>query len=156
MPPKKRQKILFDSDDIVLAGLRKTHTGKRILLKATDIYKNSVVPRGEENYLFQYSVTTINGDCKTATIQFDERYIDDGGHKFINYPAIDDEDDTISNYSLKRIEDDHKEYNVHLGRGNKIINDEKAVKLEAEEAAKVQASDDISDLRIKFGETVTD
>ena len=46
----------FGNNAFLLASLRKTHIGKRILLRAKDIY-NGTVPNGEEAFLFQYSVS---------------------------------------------------------------------------------------------------
>jgi len=75
----------FGNNAFLLASLRKTHIGKRILLRAKDIY-NGNVPNGEVVFLFQYSVSQVNADCKTATIDFDERCIVEKGDMFQNYP----------------------------------------------------------------------
>lgn len=77
----------FGNNAFLLASLRKTHIGKRILLRAKDIY-NGTVPHGEEAFLFQYSVSQVNADCKTATIDFDERCIVEKGDMFQNYPNL--------------------------------------------------------------------
>ena len=54
------------------------YKGKRILL-STSIY-NFKVPREEEGtMLFQYSVGVVNNDFKTATIEFDQKCIKEGG-----------------------------------------------------------------------------
>ena len=69
----KTQSLLaqtFGNNSFLLSSLRKTHTGKRILLRAKDIY-DGTVPDGEEAYLFQYYVSHVNADCKAATIDFD-------------------------------------------------------------------------------------
>jgi hypothetical protein len=60
--PRKKPKtqsslaLTFGNNAFLLSSLRKTHTGKRILLRAKDIYSGTV-PAGEEAFLFQYSVS---------------------------------------------------------------------------------------------------
>ena len=86
-------------------------------MKASKIYCNGPVPEGEEEYLFQYSIASINIDCKTAVIIFNEQYVLDGGYKFYNFAITnDDEEPSIPNYSLSLLDDDHKIYNKHPGR----------------------------------------
>jgi hypothetical protein len=51
------------------------------LLQAKAIY-NGTVPDGEEAHLFQYSVQNVINDCKTATIDFDEKCIVENGDFF--------------------------------------------------------------------------
>ena len=60
-----------------------------------------MVPEGEEAHLFQYSVKNVNYDCRTATIDFDEKCIVENGDTFQNYPNFVDEDTTIGDYKLK-------------------------------------------------------
>ena len=85
--PRKKPKtqlslaLTFGNNAFLLSSLRKTHTGKRILLRAKDIY-NGTVPDGEEAHLFQYSVINVNNDCKMATIDFDEKCIVENGDSF--------------------------------------------------------------------------
>jgi hypothetical protein len=77
--PRKKLKtqsslaLTFGNNAFLLSSLRKTHTGKRILLRAKDIYSGTVP------YLFQYSVSQVNVDCKTAIIDFDEKCIVEKG-----------------------------------------------------------------------------
>ena len=72
--PRKKPKtqsslaLIFGNNAFLLSSLRKTHTGKRILLRAKDIYSGTV-PAGEEAFLFQYSVSHVNADCKIQTWQ---------------------------------------------------------------------------------------
>ena len=73
MPPKKKQRMLFHSSDVIRSGLQKSHGGKRILLKASLIYSKGNIPAGEKHYLFQYSIRTINSDCSTSIMDFDKR-----------------------------------------------------------------------------------
>ena len=67
------------------------------MLRAKDIY-NGNVPNGEVKFLFQYSVSQVNADCKTATIDFDERCIVEKGDMFQNYPNLGDEDSYIETW----------------------------------------------------------
>lgn len=154
MPPKKKQRMLFHSSDVIRSGLQKSHGGKRILLKASLIYSKGNIPAGEKDYLFQYSIRTINSDCSTSIIDFDERYVVEGGHEFLNYPNIDpgDEEPSIPNYQLESIIDDHELYNTHLGRGNKIKNDIMEARRVEDETLKVWAVDDLMDIMKKMGE----
>ena len=84
---KKTKKVqrpfnLHPTTALLLEGLRKAHTGKRILLTSKALFKTNRIPEGEENYLWQYHIYEVNGDGKTAEIEFDERYIEEGGHTF--------------------------------------------------------------------------
>ena len=122
------------------------------VLKAYKLYSgNGKIPEGEEDYLFQYSVVKVNPDCRTAVVEFNSQYVIEGGYKFHNYTITDDDEDTdIPDYSLSHLEEDHEAYNEHLGRGNKIINDQEHAKRKAEEAAVVRVATDVSDLKAKF------
>ena len=56
-------KLLVDSQ-------KKFFEGRRLLLKSKNIYKNkNDIQDGEEDYLWLYSVTTVNdADCTLATL----------------------------------------------------------------------------------------
>ena len=139
----------FGNNAFLLASLRKTHIGKRILLRAKDIY-NGTVPHGEEAFLFQYSVSQVNADCKTATIDFDERCIVEKGDMFQNYPNFRDEDTSIQDYKIEMLNDDHELFNAHLGRVNKHENDIRESKKKREQDEKVRYTDDVQDMDDKF------
>ena len=65
----------------------------------------------------------------------------DGGYQFHNYAITnDDEEPSIPNYSLSLLDDAHEIYNEHLGRGNKIGNDQHHAKCKADEEAIVRRS----------------
>ena len=136
------------SNELLKAGLQKAHEGKRLLLSSRSIYQPGEILEGEENSLWQYSVVSINDNCKTAVIEFDERYIEEGGDQFLNHANVEDDDEgmTIKNYKLEGLKDDHEQFNVHLHRVNKAINDLKDAKLKEEEAKKIRACDNIDDL----------
>ena len=68
---KKTKKVqrpfnLHPTTALLLEGLRKAHTGKRILLTSKALFKTNRIPEGEENYLCQYHIYEVNGDGKTA------------------------------------------------------------------------------------------
>lgn len=158
-PKAKRQKRInqqtinstaFNNDKAVRDGLTQTHKGKRVLIQASRMYRNDPIPEGEEEYLFDYSIVSVNDDCKTAVIQFNEQYIIQDGYQFQNYALVDEEEESLKNYSLSHLDDDHEAYNTHLGRGNKIINDQEQAKRKEEEAATMRDGNDVSDLKGKF------
>ncbi len=61
--------------------------GKCILLKALDIYGGcGKVPPGEEDFLFQYHLASINNDCKSGLLHYDEKCIKNGSDRFTSYP----------------------------------------------------------------------
>ena len=124
-------------------------------MKAAKIYCHGPVSEGEEEYLFQYSIVSINPDCKIAVINFNEQYVIDGGYKFYNYAIIDDDKEpSIPNYSLSLLDNDHKIYNTHLGRSNTIVNDQQHAKHKADKEAIVRDGNSISDLKAKFDERI--
>jgi hypothetical protein len=139
----------FGNNAFLLSSLRKTHTGKRILLHAKDIY-NGTVPDEEEAYLFQYFVSHVNADCKTATIDFDEKCIVEKGDMFQNYPNFGDEDTSIQDYKIEMLNDDHELFNAHLGQVNKRENDLKERQRKREQDEKVGSTDDIQDVDDRF------
>ena len=69
-------------------GLETLHGGKHILLKAEEILGAGNVPAGQEKYLYQYHIYQINEDCKTAIIEFDEKYVEEGGYHLVNFPNL--------------------------------------------------------------------
>ena len=82
-------------------GMETHHGGQRILLKAEEIWGAGNVPAGQEKYLCQYHIYQINEDCKTAIIEFDEKYVEEGGYHFVNFPNPDrDTKTTIDKYKL--------------------------------------------------------
>ena len=125
----------FGNNAFLLASLRKTHIGKRILLRAKDIYNG---------------VSQVNADCKTATIDFDERCIVEKGEMFQNYPTLGDEDTSIQDYKIEMLNADHELFNAHLGRVNKPENDLRESKKNIEQDEKVRATDDVQDIDDKF------
>ena len=144
------QQSLFNTKRALQASLSTANVGKCLLLPSTDIY-NGRVPKGEEDYLFKYHIKSINSDCETAVIAFDESYVLDGGHEFKNYPNLDvDEESEISDYSLSQLSQHHKLYNIHLGRYRTIINDRKDEERKAREAEQADAANSVSDLVAKF------
>ena len=97
-PSKKSKGLLatyFNSGtkrEQVLESMISRYKRRQILLKAQDIYGRGKVPSGKEEYLFQY-IDSINEDCKTAILKYEEKCIANGGHQFTNYP------DNYSDYS---------------------------------------------------------
>jgi len=129
-------------------AVHRTYKGKRILLKAADIYGRNKVPEGEEDFNFLYVVTDI--DDTFASIEYEGRYIKDGADNWRSYPAIDESDFVMDNYRLACFKDDHLRYNKYLGVVKKKENDaaQKAADKLAEEAK--SSLDNIDDLRDKI------
>jgi hypothetical protein len=155
MPPKKKSKPLEQqslfggSRQDIMRSLNSTHVGKRILLRAQDLYGGNV-PKGEENVLHQYSILSINADIVSAVISYDQKCITEGGDKFRDYPLSNDDKGEIDDYKIANLNDDHELYNVNLGRVNKKINDLKEIVRKREEEEKVAATNDVSDIERKL------
>jgi hypothetical protein len=128
------------------------YKGRRILLRAQDIYGRGKVPEGEEDYLFQYIIDSINEDCKTAVLKYEEKSITNGGDQFTNYPDITGDESSIPNYYLNTFKEDHELYNVHNGRVNKILNDEKDALRKQQRKERANAIDDVTDLEDRISE----
>jgi hypothetical protein len=111
------------------------YIGKRILLKATDLYGRSY-PKEEVDLLFQYHILSVNADCEAATIHFDEKAIKQDDHKFFTWLEPTEKELTINDYALHSLKKDHEIYNTYLGRGNRIANDEKEAKHKKKQADK--------------------
>ena len=94
--------------------------GKRILLRASEIYKGrESPPDGKENYLYLYCITEINPDCKSAIVTFAESYVKEEGDLFRDYPNTEksiEKDNIIKVYCLSRFNQDHKRYNYYLSK----------------------------------------
>ncbi len=78
---KQHQSTLFSDGDEVLWGLNNAHKGKRLLIPTKVLYSGRV-PFGQEDYLLQYSVHSVNKDHKTLVIQYDERCISNDSDAF--------------------------------------------------------------------------
>jgi hypothetical protein len=115
---KQHQFTLFLDDDEVLRGLNKAHKEKCLLIPAKVLYSFRV-PFGQEDYLFQYSVLSVNKDHKTLVIQYDERCIFSSSDAFQDFSLHDENEETINNYQIKHLKEHHELYNIHLGRVNK-------------------------------------
>ena len=159
--PSKKSKgplaKLFNSGtkEQVLNSMNSRFTGKRILLKAQDIYGRGKVPHGEEDFLFQYNITSINKDCKTAVLQYDDKCIKNGGNQFTSCPDTTGNESTINNYYLETSMADHELYNVHQGRVNKIINNEKDAMHKKQRDMSTDAIDDVSELEARISDGIT-
>jgi len=157
MPPKKKSKqheqqsFFGGSRHDILRSLNSTHVGKRILLRAKDLYEGNI-PKGEENVLHQYSILSINADLVSAVIAYDQKCITEGSDKFRDYPLSNDDEGQIDDYKIANVNEDHELYNVHLGRVNKKINDLKEIQRKREEEKKVAATDDVSDIERKLSD----
>jgi hypothetical protein len=136
---------LFSDGDEVLRQLNKAHKGKHLLIPAKVLYSDRV-PLGQEDYLFQYSVLSVNKDHKTLVIQYDERYISNASDASQDFPLHDENEETINNYQIKHLKENHELYNIHLGHVNKKLNDKKEEDCKAEEAKKTSRVHDLSDL----------
>jgi hypothetical protein len=123
-----------------------------VLLTAASLYGRRI-PTGKEEMLFQYHIGAVNSNNKTATIEYNDKYIKDGNHVFQSYP--DQQDSTIPNYNLSTFAEDHKRSLKHLGRGQKIINDAKEAREKEETAAASQTLSDISDLKAKVEQEIS-
>jgi len=64
----------------IIESLTSRFVGNHILLKASDLYGIKKIPRGEEQYLFQYQIASVNDDCATAEIEYDSKCIVEGDH----------------------------------------------------------------------------
>jgi hypothetical protein len=136
---------LFSDGDEVLRGLNKAVKGKRLLVPAKVLYSGRV-PFGQEDYLFQYSVLSVDKDHKTLVIQYDERCISNASDAFQDFPLHEENEETINNYQIKHLKEHHELYNIHLGHVNKKLNDKKEDVCKAEEAKKTSGVQDLSDL----------
>lgn len=145
-------KSLFSSKGANIESLKLSHSGKRILLEAKNIYDRGRVPHGEEEYLFLYRISNINENGTTAVIEYEGKFVVKGGDMFQSYPDVWGNDSIIEDYSLRTLKDDHELYNQHLGRVNRVINDKKEEQLKQEKLQKINSLDDVSDLDRKFWE----
>ena len=136
---------MFSDGDEVLRGLSEAHKGKHLLIPAKVLYSGRV-PFGQEDYLFQYSVHSVNKDHKTLVIQYDERCISTDSDAFQDFPLHDENEETIDSYQIKHLKEHHELYNIHLGCVNKKLNDKKEEDCKAEEAKKTSEVQDFSDL----------
>jgi hypothetical protein len=114
---KQHQFTLFSDRDEVLRGLNKAHRGKHLLIPAKVLYFDRV-PFGQEDYLFQYSVLSVNNDHKRLVIQYDERCISNTSDAFQDFSSYDENEETINNYQIKHLKEHHELYNIHLGHIN--------------------------------------
>ena len=150
---------LFNSStkEQIMNSMNSRFIGKRILLKALDIYGGrGKVPPGEEDFLFQYHLVSINNDCKSALLHYDEKCIKNGGDRFTSYPDTTGNESTILNYRLELFSVDHELFNTHQGRVNRIINDEKDVMRKMEQGTMHhKATDNVSDLDAKISDGST-
>ncbi len=143
------------SKEQIMNSMNSRFVGKRILLKAKDIYGHGKVPRDEEDLLFQYHLSSINDDCKSAVLQYDEKCIKNGGDQFTSYPDTTGDESTITKYCLETFTVDHELFNVHQGRVNRMINDQKDLLCKMQQGTRTKASDDVTDLNAKISEGAT-
>ncbi len=106
-----------------MESMKSKNKGKQILLKAQDIYPWGDIPFKEEVMLFQYSIASIKENLQSAVIEYDGKYITNGGNQFTSYRDTTGYENKNNNYSLGTFQADHLLFNVPYGRINKIKND---------------------------------
>lgn len=134
----------------VRKSLEVLHGGKRLLLKASAIYGKKGIPRGEEKYNFQYIVKSIDANNTTATLEFEKKYIEDGGTTFKAYPIITDSDYEIDEYRIALIKEDANLFNHYLAIANKEANDLKDLREKMMAEEKRSSATDRSDIEKKI------
>ena len=153
---KKHRSIreaLLGKPDQLHKSLQAKYVGTHLLIKASALYARGKVPSGEKNYNFQYIVTEIDEDGAHATIEFEKKFIEDGGTSFKAYPIIDAENDfELDGYRVALIKEDSELYNHYLGIVNKHINDLRDLQNKGEEEKKRSAAVDTSDIERKIHE----
>jgi hypothetical protein len=160
-PPKKKAKptkqrtlaeTMYKTKAVQIEAAGKLHVGKRVLLKATSLYSKKNLPIGEEKYLFQYHVIAVNDDLETCKLEYETKFIVEGGREFQNYPLpeSDDLNNFIDEYRLELLPKDAELYKKYLGIVNK---DKKEAedKLEKEQAdIDKDAAEDVEDIDHKI------
>ena len=141
---KKFKQGQFDTK-FMLSSMNNSHQGKRVLIKAKNIYTGKI-PEGEEKILFQYSIVEVNDDLKTAVITFDDRMVEKGGDRFVNYQDTSGDDKKIQDYPLVSFKADHERYNKYIGIQNRAANEKKWEDKRKAEEEKTLAQDDTADL----------
>jgi hypothetical protein len=107
--PRSIKDALLGTSGQVLRSLQAQYKGKRLLLSALSIYGSKArVPTGKETYNFMYRVKDINPCGTTCTIEYEGRYIEDGGTSFKSYPPLTDHDLCLENYCVALIKEDHE------------------------------------------------
>ena len=155
MPPKrKRGRVDHAAGSSMtkawlLSSLNEGYKGKRVLLAAKDIYTGSV-PDGEEDYFFQYHIIKVNDDMETATITFDNKYVEREGRVIRNYVGSSG-DEEMTDYPYKTaFKTDHNLQNHYNNIVNAEMNKKKYAALKAAEDEKRNAIEDTSDLARAF------
>lgn len=125
--------------------LLQQHVGKRILIKAVDIYgSKKKVPTGEEGYLFLYRITAINDDCKTAIIEYEHKAIKEDAEDFWSYADPDEHE--LDNYRLDHFKEDHLLFNKFNGNVNAKRANAKEDARKKEEEEKTNHLVDVTDI----------
>jgi hypothetical protein len=161
-PPKKKAKptkqctiaeTMFKTRAVQIEAATKLHVGnKKVLLKATSLYSKKNLPIGEEKYIFQYHVIAVNDDLKTCKLEYETKFIVEGGREFQNYPLpeSDDMNNFIDEYRLELLPKDAELYKKYLGIVNKDKKDAED-KLEKEQAdIDKEAAEDVEDMDYKI------
>ncbi len=78
---KQNQSTLFSDGDEVLRGLKR-HTRESVSSFLAKVLYSGRVPFGQEDYLFQYSVFSVNKNHKTLVNQYDNRCISSASDAF--------------------------------------------------------------------------
>jgi hypothetical protein len=132
-------------------SLEKLHKGKRLLLKASDVYGGARrVPRGQENYLFMYRVAKVNLGCTTCQIEYEEMYVVEDGTEFKSFPIQDEGDELIDDYRMELLKEDHELYNKYLSVINRATNELKDKAIREAVEKKRSALDDVTDIDFKI------
>jgi hypothetical protein len=160
-PPKKKAKptkqgtlkqTMLRNPKDQLASANKLHVGKRVLLKAISLYSKKDLPKGEEKHLFQYTVVQVNPDLETVKLEYENKFIIEGGKEFQNYPLPDSDDVNyfIDEYRIELLPKDAELYKKYIGIENKIKEDAKEKQKKEEADIDREAAENVEDIDHMF------
>jgi len=84
----------------------------------------SDIPPAEKKHLFVHSFQKINPDGDKATIDFESKYIEEGGSQWVNYADTAAEDADIDSELINYDYKNNLRYNSYLGKINRARNDQ--------------------------------
>ena len=104
------------------------------------------IPSGEKKYLFQYIVSDVNPDCKALKLDYEYKYIEEGGTQFKNYPEQNEDERHLEDYRVELLKEDCELYRKYLAVVNKVKNDRRDEEIAQAKQQKTDEADYLDDI----------
>ena len=91
-------------------------------------------------------MSDVNPDCKELTLDYEYKYIEEGGTQFKNYPEQNATDRYLEDYRVELLKEDSELYSKYLAIVNKEVNDRRDEEIAKAKQLKTDEAEVVDDI----------